>query len=126
MDSISHAPYLTDEGLDELYEKHPVAAMRLSRGQVEIAREMHSAAALDPSLPAPTPDAINALLDKARSILQRDGGDLKLMALDGDVVAVRMTGSCARSLCSALDVKRIVERVIEDQFRQLTVVRRDA
>jgi toxin CptA len=97
--------------------------MRLSRRQLEVAREIESARSVDPHLPAPTVETVGELLAKARSILRRDGGDLELVALENDTVTVRMSGSCASCPRSALDVKHIVERLVRERFPQLKVER---
>jgi Fe-S cluster biogenesis protein NfuA len=116
-------PFYTEEELDALYERDPVMAMRVSRHQMELARELERTKTLDPSLPAPTVDAVAELLERARTVLRRDGGNLELVALEGNVVTVRMTGNCAGCPRSALDLKNVVERVVRNRFPQLKVVR---
>jgi len=116
-------PFFTEEELDALYERNPVEALRISRRQAALAREIRQAKAVDPSLPAPTPEAVSALLEQARAILRRDGGDIEFVGLDGPTLTVRMTGNCAGCPRAALDLRHVVERLVRERFPQITSVR---
>lgn len=39
-------------------------------------------------------DAVDAALERLRPLVRADGGDLELIAIDGDVIRVAMQGSC--------------------------------
>lgn len=123
MISQPHAPpLLTEEELDALYERDPLEAMRVSRRQAAVLREIDRARAFDPDLPRPTPQAIEGLLEQARAVLRRDGGDLEFVALEAERLTVRMKGACAGCPRSALDLKLVVERVVRSRFPQITSV----
>jgi Fe-S cluster biogenesis protein NfuA len=117
------APFFTDEELDALYERDPVAALRISREQHRLRRELEAARAHDPQAPPPTEEGVRAVLEEARHILMRDGGDLEFVALAGTVVRVRMKGNCAGCPRSVLDLKHVVEQLVRNRFPQITEVR---
>jgi hypothetical protein len=89
------APFYTEEELDALYEQDPVRALKISREQHRLKEHLTAGRALDPDAPLPTEPEIAAVLDEARAILLRDGGDLEFVALQGDVLQVRLKGNCA-------------------------------
>jgi toxin CptA len=105
------APFYTEAELDALYETDPVAALRISREQVRLKRQLEAAGA-DADGPPPTEAAARAAIDEARRILQRDGGDLEFVALEAGVLRVRMTGACAGCPRGPLDLKQVVERLV--------------
>lgn len=117
-------PFYTEEELDRLYERDPVLAMRRSRRQAELQRILDQAYTIDPATPMPTLDALAPLVDQARSILRRDGGDIELIGIEDGIVSMRMTGSCAGCPRSALDFKNVVERLVRSRFPQVRAVRR--
>ena len=61
---------------------------------------VHGDPALDPDLSVraapddPRLPTIRAVLDRARPRIQADGGDVQLVAVDGDFVRVRLSGHC--------------------------------
>lgn len=116
-------PFLSEDELDALYERDPVEAMRVSRRQAALMRELEAARAFDPTQPAPTAEAVTELLQEARRILQRDGGDIELVALEEEVLSVRLAGNCAGCPRAALDLKHVVERLVRARFPQIRVVR---
>lgn len=115
------APFYTEAELDALYERDPVLAMRLSREQAVLQRTLASSPG-DASLPLPTAGDLDGVMAQAREILRRDGGGLELVAIEGDVVRVRLTGSCAGCPRSALDLKNVVERLVRQQFPRVSRV----
>jgi len=42
-----------------------------------------------------TTEDVQAVLNRVRPYLKADGGDIELVAIDGNAVAVRLTGVCA-------------------------------
>ena len=42
-----------------------------------------------------TEERVQAVLDRVRPYLQADGGDVELLAVQGNSAAVRLTGMCA-------------------------------
>jgi len=121
---LDQFPFYTEEELDALYERDPVLALRLSRKQVELDKLADQSRANDPSLPTPTSEALSELLDQARAILRRDGGNLELVGIEDDVVTIRMTGNCAGCPRAALDAKNIVERLVRSRFPRIKAVKR--
>jgi len=116
------APFYTDEELDALYEVDPVAAMRISREQHLLARQLDGRIAGDPAAPLPDRDEIEAVLAETRKILLRDGGDLEFVALQGNVLRVRLKGACAGCPRAALDLRNVVERMVRARFPQIAQV----
>lgn len=119
----SDAPFYTDDELDALYERYPVLAMRISREQLQLQKQLEAARATDADAPAPTVEAIREVLEEARRILLRDGGDLELVALEGTVVRVRLKGNCVGCPRATLDLKNVVEALVRKRYPQITEVR---
>jgi toxin CptA len=117
------APFYTEEELDALYERDPVLALRISREQHRLRRQLESAPAADRDAPPPAPEQVREVLEQARAILLRDGGDLEFVALEGGVVTVRLKGACAGCPRSALDLKHVVEKLVRGRFPQIAEVR---
>jgi Fe-S cluster biogenesis protein NfuA len=42
-----------------------------------------------------TLDAVESVLERIRPALQADGGDIEVVAFDGRLASVRLTGACA-------------------------------
>jgi len=116
------APFYTEDELDALYEVDPVAAMRISREQHLLARQLDGRFAGDPAAPLPDRDEIEAVLAETRKILRRDGGDLEFVALRGNVLRVRLKGACAGCPRAALDLRNVVERMVRMRFPQIARV----
>ncbi len=119
----SDAPFYTEGELDELYERDPVLAMRISREQSLLQNQLEAARAADPDAPLPTAEDIRQVLEEARRILLRDGGDLELIALEGTVVRVRLKGNCVGCPRATLDLKNVVEALVRKRYPQITEVR---
>ncbi|PZP50983.1 MAG: hypothetical protein DI596_14820 [Azospira oryzae] len=115
-------PFYTDEELDALYERDPVEAMRISRRQAMMLRELEARAAASTGAPPPSEAELRDALERARRVLLRDGGDLELVEIAGTVVRVRLKGNCVGCPRSVLDLKHVVERAIRQQFPQITKV----
>jgi len=120
------APFYTDEELDAMYEVDPLAAMRISREQRLLARELTAGQpAGDPAAPLPDRDEIEAVLAETRKILRRDGGDLEFVAIQGDVLRVRLKGACAGCPRAALDLRNVVEKMVRTRFPQIAQVQNE-
>ncbi|HCC32770.1 MAG TPA: NifU family protein [Bacillota bacterium] len=61
-------------------------------------------------------DVIKAL-EGIRPHLQRDGGDVELVAIEGDVVKVRLKGACGGCPMSQLTLKNGIERHVKAQVK---------
>lgn len=116
------APFYTEAELDALYEQDPVAALRISREQAALSRRLDAARGSEPGSPLPTADDLKDILEEARAILRRDGGDLDLVDIADTVVRVRLKGACAGCPRSALDLRHVVERLIRQRFPRVSAV----
>ena len=58
---------------------------------------------------------INQTLDKVRHFLQRDGGDIELVKLEGDIVYVTMKGACEGCSMAYTDTKEFVEIILQEE-----------
>jgi toxin CptA len=105
------APFYTEAELDALYETDPVAALRISREQHALKQQLEAAGG-DPDAPPPTETQVREVVEEARRILRRDGGDLEFVSLDSGVLRVRMKGACAGCPRGPLDLKNVVERMV--------------
>ena len=65
---------------------------------------------------------ISRVIEDIRPQLQRDGGDVDLVDVDGDMVYISMTGMCSSCQMSAVTVTGIQERLIAALGRPLRVV----
>lgn len=60
-------------------------------------------------------DKVKEAIDKIRPVLQRDGGDIELLAVDGGTVRVRLTGACAGCPMSQFTLKAVVEQTLKKE-----------
>jgi toxin CptA len=118
-DGAIDPPFYTEDELDALYERDPVEAMRLSRRQAMIQRELESQALAAADGPPPSAREVAEVLEKARRVLLRDGGDLELVDVSGDTVRVRLKGNCVGCPRSVIDLKNVVERTVRQRFPQI-------
>ncbi len=115
------APLYTEDELDALERDNPREALRIAREQEGLKRKLAAERPEGSSIPA-TED-IKSTLEEARKILLRDGGDLEFVALEGDVVVVRLKGACAGCPRAALDLKGVVEALLRRRFPAIREVR---
>jgi Fe-S cluster biogenesis protein NfuA len=116
------APFYTEDELDALYETDPMEALRISRRQALLRRQLEAAGSADPDAAMPTREQLTPLLQKIRQVLLQDGGDLELVGIEGSTVRVRMKGACVGCPRSVLDLKNVVEKAIRQQFPQVREV----
>jgi len=114
--------FYSEEELDEMYERDPLAATRISRDQEMAKRQATAGRKPDPNAPPPDRNELIKVLDEARQILLRDGGDLELVDVKGSIVRVRMKGNCVGCPNSVLDLKNVVEKIVMKHFPQVTEV----
>jgi Fe-S cluster biogenesis protein NfuA len=75
-----------------------------------------------------TPDLaaqIDAIVQEIRPAIQRDGGDIELVCIDGDVIRVRLAGACVHCSLAAQTlggVRREISRRLGVAFRVLPAV----
>ncbi|HUJ86217.1 MAG TPA: NifU family protein [Burkholderiales bacterium] len=115
------APLYTEAELDALERDNPREALRIAREQEILKRQL--SAEVPAGSRIPTTDEIKTTLEEARKILLRDGGDLEFVALEGDVVVVRLKGACAGCPRAALDLKGVVEALLRRRHPAIREVR---
>ena len=72
-------------------------------------------------------EQIKKTLEDLRSMLQRDGGDLELVGIEGKVVTLRLRGACGTCPHAQMTLKNVVEAILREQAdSEITVVREDA
>jgi Fe-S cluster biogenesis protein NfuA len=59
-----------------------------------------------------TTEAIEAVFERIRPALNADGGDIELIALDGRVARVRLTGVCARCPSAEMTLRSGIETAV--------------
>jgi len=99
--------YTSDE-LDAIEAIDPDMALRLDRVQFLASQNRapeHSDLAVDPA-------QVALAVDEARRILNRDGGDIELVAVEERTVRVRMKGACVGCPNSVMDLRNVVERLV--------------
>lgn len=55
-------------------------------------------------------ELVEAVIGEIRPMLQADGGDIELVAIEGGVVKVRLRGACAGCPGAQMTLKMAVER----------------
>jgi Fe-S cluster biogenesis protein NfuA len=67
---------------------------------------------------------IKAKLEEIRKMLQADGGDLELVAVDGKTVRLKLKGACGGCPHAVMTIKQGIERMLrEDVDGAITVER---
>jgi Fe-S cluster biogenesis protein NfuA len=67
-------------------------------------------------------DKVEAALAKIRPMLQRDGGSVELIDVEGSIVKVRLTGACHGCPMSQMTLKSGIERIIKQEVPEVTEV----
>jgi Fe-S cluster biogenesis protein NfuA len=65
---------------------------------------------------------VKAALAEIRPQIQADGGDIDLVAIEDNIVKVKLRGSCVGCPMSALTLKAGVERVIKQKVPEIKSV----
>jgi len=60
-------------------------------------------------------DKIRAKLEELRGLLQADGGDLEVVAIEDKLVKLRLKGACGGCPHAAITLKQGIERALRDQ-----------
>lgn len=63
--------------------------------------------------------SVRAEIEKIRPFLQNDGGDIEFVGLAGNVVRVRLKGSCSGCAFASLTLQFSVEKTLKQTFPQL-------
>ena len=68
-------------------------------------------------------EKVQAVIEKIRPMLQKDGGDVELVDVDDNgVVKVRLTGACAGCAMSQITLKQGIEKVLLNELPEVTKV----
>lgn len=67
-------------------------------------------------------EKVEQALAKIRPMLERDGGSVELIDINGTVVKVRLTGACHGCPMSQMTLKSGVERIIKQEVPEVTEV----
>jgi Fe-S cluster biogenesis protein NfuA len=59
-------------------------------------------------------EKVKKAINDIRPSLQNDGGDIDFIGLEGDIVKVRLVGSCAGCPMSQMTLKQGVERYLRE------------
>ena len=61
-------------------------------------------------------EKIRTELDKLRSMLQADGGDMEIVKIDGLGVSLRLKGACACCPHATATIKQGIERMLREKI----------
>jgi len=78
-----------------------------------------------PRIPANDPQrlaAIAAVIEKSRPAVQQDGGDLELVAVEGDRIFVRLSGACTTCSLAGQTLGGVRRRLMEALGEPVRVV----
>jgi Fe-S cluster biogenesis protein NfuA len=67
-------------------------------------------------------EAVQAVIDKIRPMLQADGGDVELVGVDDGVVKVRLRGACKGCPLSQMTLKNGIEKFIKKEVPEVSRV----
>jgi len=65
---------------------------------------------------------VQETLDEIRPQIQADGGDVELVAVEKQIVKVRLTGHCAGCPMSAMTLKNGIEALIKERIPEIKKV----
>jgi Fe-S cluster biogenesis protein NfuA len=69
-----------------------------------------------------TKEQVEGVLAKVRPMLQRDGGDVELLEVEGGVVKVRLVGACGGCPMASLTLKRGIEAKLKEEIPDIKEV----
>jgi len=67
-------------------------------------------------------EQVESALAKIRPMLERDGGSVELVEVDGTIVKVRLTGACHGCPMSQMTLKAGIERIVKQEVPEVTQV----
>jgi len=67
-------------------------------------------------------EKVEKVLNEIRPMLQRDGGDVELVGIEGGIVKVRLQGACAGCPMSQMTLRNGIERVLMDKIPEVKAV----
>jgi Fe-S cluster biogenesis protein NfuA len=75
------------------------------------------------SVPRTSRAVVDAVIRRVRPFIVADGGDIELVAVDGETVCVRLTGACADCPSSRLTLQYGIEAALRADHPGVRVVR---
>mmetsp|Transcript_86931 Transcript_86931/g.243624 ORF Transcript_86931/g.243624 Transcript_86931/m.243624 type:complete len:311 (+) Transcript_86931:134-1066(+) len=69
-----------------------------------------------------TLENVDKVLDELRPYLQNDGGDCKIVDIDGTVVRLELQGACSSCSASSVTLKMGIERTLIERIPEITEV----
>jgi Fe-S cluster biogenesis protein NfuA len=60
-------------------------------------------------------DEVLEVLDKLRPFLQRDGGDVELVDVEGGIIKLKLMGACGSCPSSTITLKAGIERALLEE-----------
>ena len=60
-------------------------------------------------------EQIKAKLEEIRGMLQNDGGDVELVAIEGKNVKVRLQGHCVQCAYAQMTLKNVIEAILQEK-----------
>jgi Fe-S cluster biogenesis protein NfuA len=115
-------------GLLQLYGAALRKIVERVRDRPELVREFAADDAIGPLLllhdlhPDTLNDRVGAALDSVRPYLGSHGGDVELIGVDGDVVRVRLSGTCNGCAASSVTLKSAIEDAVRATAPEITRV----
>ena len=67
-------------------------------------------------------DKVEAVLNKIRPSLMRDGGNVELIDVNDGTVKVKLTGACAGCPMSTITLKMGIEKVLKQELPEVKEV----
>lgn len=67
-------------------------------------------------------EQVREALELIRPAIQMDGGDIRLVSIDGGVVTVQLVGTCETCPLTPVTLKQGVERILHDRVPEITEV----
>lgn len=64
-------------------------------------------------------EKVKEVLEKIRPMLQRDGGDISFVGIEGNVVKVKLQGACGCCPMSQMTLKAVVEQTIKKEIPEI-------
>lgn len=61
-------------------------------------------------------------LDEIRPFLNNDGGDIELVAIENDIVKVRLLGNCTECSINRMTLKSGVEMIVKEHAPEISKV----
>jgi Fe-S cluster biogenesis protein NfuA len=67
-------------------------------------------------------EKVEAVLEQVRPHLQRDGGDVELVGVEGGIVKVKLLGACGSCPSSTMTLKMGIERALKEKIPEVESV----